>query len=141
MSDELVEKAAEAMAKEDPMFVAMLTQEELLDLARAALSVIQQSEPVAAYQWLRENQQQADMDGCMVTVSRQALDELLDAYQRTLTHPASVPSVTREQIAAIINPGIMTLPRINLFKPDYDAAIEKAEAILALFQRQQEGGK
>ena len=34
-----------------------------------------------AFYHLRHHQQQADMDGVMVTVSRQALDEVLDAIE------------------------------------------------------------
>lgn len=36
----------------------------------------------AASENLRNNQKQADMDGCMVQVSRQAVDEVLAEYDR-----------------------------------------------------------
>lgn len=39
----------------------------------------------AAYDTLRNHQEQADMDGVMVKVSRQALDEILDEYDEMLS--------------------------------------------------------
>src|SRR5690606_14654110 len=40
-----------------------------------------QSGPSAAIEQLRNHQKQLDADGCMVGVSRQALDEVLDALE------------------------------------------------------------
>ena len=42
-----------------------------------------------ALDWLKNNQRQLDMDGCEVGVSRQALDELISAYDDALS--AAVP--------------------------------------------------
>ena len=56
-------------------------------------------EPTAAIEQLTNHQQQADMDGCFVTVSRQALEEVLD-YLRT--PPASQSDEALVEIARIV---------------------------------------
>ena len=48
-----------------------------------------------AYDALRHNQRQLDMDGCEVGVSRQALDEILDAFDKLRAGVAAKPNLER----------------------------------------------
>lgn len=108
MADELVEAVAREIARvtlhdmegsdpgplSDERWVEMACDEDrvyLENIARAIIPLVREAEradvvAMPAFYQLRHHQQQADMDGVFVTVSRQALEEVLDAIERPGEH-------------------------------------------------------
>ena len=84
-----------------------------------------------AHRWSNQDRVRIETD---LTVAEYAL---LQTALRNAAVAFAAARPDREGLARVIDPEVFKLPRVNLYKADYERAYARADAVLALFNCEQ----